>query len=181
MIGSWNVRGLNGFSTQRSVRQWISQFSLGIIGLLETKVDQHHIGSVVSAVCPSWQFLSNVTNSIACRVLVCWDPRLYSMSCVHFSPQWVSCRATRLSDAVSFGLIFVHGSNDPGTRRQLWDFIRNQPADFGDLPWLALGDFNAILRSSDRIGGDQAWHSYMDEFGQCIHDAELIRVPFSRL
>ena len=78
-------------------------------------------------------------------------------------------------------MIFVYGSNDPGTRRQLWDFIRNQAADFGELPWLAVGDFNAILRSSDRIGGDQAWHSYMDEFGQCIHDAELIRVPFSGL
>ena len=86
MIGSWNVRGLNGFSTQRSVRQWISQFSLGIISLLETKVDQHHIGLVVSVVCPSWQFLSYVIDSIACRVLVCWDPRLYSMSSVHSSP-----------------------------------------------------------------------------------------------
>ncbi|XP_031260175.1 uncharacterized protein LOC116118324 [Pistacia vera] len=140
---SWNIRGLNGFSKQRVVRNWISASSLGLIGLLETKVEQSH---------------------------------LY----LHCSLQEITCKVTHVSEGFSFGITFVYGSNDPGNRRNLWDFLRDQSTEFDleGLPWLVLGDFNAILGASDRVGGDPAWYGYMDDFGQCIHDAELIGVPF---
>ncbi|XP_031255913.1 uncharacterized protein LOC116113894 [Pistacia vera] len=183
VIWSWNIKGLNGFSKQRAVRNWISDSSLGLIGLLETKVEQSHLQSVVSSVCPSWQFLSNATDSIACRVLVCWDSSLYSVHSLHCSLQEITCRVTHVSEGFSFGITFVYGSNDPGNRRNLWDFLRDQSAVFDSegLPWLVLGDFNAILGASDRVGGDPEWYGYMDDFGQCIHDAELIGVPFTGL
>ncbi|XP_031247702.1 uncharacterized protein LOC116105416 [Pistacia vera] len=162
---SWNIRGLNGFSKQRAVRNWISDSSLGLIGLLETKVEQSHLQSVVSVVCPSWQFLLNATDSIACRVLE------------------VTCRVTHVSKGSSFRITFVYGSNDLGNHRNLWDCLRDQPTEFDSegLPWLVLGDFNAILGASNRMGGDLAWYGYMDDFGYCIHDVELIGVPFTRL
>ncbi|XP_031260174.1 uncharacterized protein LOC116118323 [Pistacia vera] len=164
-IGSWNIKGLNSFSKQRAVRNWISDTSLGLIGLLETKVERSHLQLVVSSVCPSWQFLSNVIDSIACRVLE------------------ITYTVTHVSEGFSFGITFVYGSNDPGNCHDLWDFLRDQSVVFGleGLPWLVLGDFNAILGASDRVGGDPTWYGYMDDFGQCIHDAELIGVPFSWL
>ncbi|XP_031287107.1 uncharacterized protein LOC116145808 [Pistacia vera] len=183
MIRSWNIRGLNGFSKQRAVRNWISDSSLGLISLLETKVEQSHLQSMVSFVCPLWQFLSNMIDSIACRVLVCWDSSLYSVHSLHCSLQEITCRVTHVSEGFSFWITFVNGSNDPRNRCNLWDFLRDQSAVFGSkgLPWLVLGDFNAILGASDRVGGDPAWYGYMDDFGQCIHDAELIGVPFTGL
>ncbi|XP_031253683.1 uncharacterized protein LOC116111679 [Pistacia vera] len=183
MIRSWNIRGLNGFSKQRAVRNWISNSSLGLIGLLETKVQQSYLQSVVSTVCPSWQFLSNVMDSIACRILVCWDPSLYFVDSLHFSLQEVTCRVTHVSKGFSFGITFVYGSNDLRNRRNLWDFLRDQAAEFDSegLPWLVLGDFNAILGASDRMGGDLTWYGYVDDFGHCIHDTELIGFPFTGL
>ncbi|XP_031248848.1 uncharacterized protein LOC116106632 [Pistacia vera] len=100
MIGSWNIRGLDGFSKQRAVRNWIFDASLGLIGFLETKE--------------------------------------------------ITFRVTHVSKRFSFGITFVHGSNDPGNCRNL-------------------------------VGGDHAWYGYMDDFGQCIHDAELIGIPFTGL
>ncbi|KAJ6295939.1 hypothetical protein OIU78_023879 [Salix suchowensis] len=42
-----------------------------------------------------------------------------------------------------------------------------------------LGDFNAILSSRDRRGGDQHWHTHMDEYPSCITQAELIQISLS--
>ncbi|XP_031267085.1 uncharacterized protein LOC116125517 [Pistacia vera] len=180
---SWNIRGLNGFSKQRAMWNWISDSSLGLIGLLETKVKQSHLQSVASLVCPSWQFLSNATYSIACRVLVCWDSSLYSVNSLHCSLQEITCRVTHVSKGFSFRITFVYGSNDLRNRRNLWDFLRDQSAVFDSegLPWLVFGEFNTILGAFDRVGGDPALYGYMDDFRQCIHDAELIGVPFTRL
>src|SRR6516165_6237377 len=80
MFGSWNIRGLNGYSKQRAVKSWISDCSLSLIGLLETKVALGHLDSVVSKICPSWHYISNASNSVACRVLVCWDPVVFSIT-----------------------------------------------------------------------------------------------------
>ncbi|XP_031288180.1 uncharacterized protein LOC116146875 [Pistacia vera] len=134
-MGSWNIRGLNGFSKQHAVRNWISDSSLGLIDSL------------------------------------------------HSSLQEITCRVTHVSEGFSFGITFVYGSNDPGNHRNLWDFFRDQVAEFDSegLPWLVLGDFNAILGAFDRVGGDPMWYGYMDDFGHCIHDTKLIGAPFTGL
>jgi len=33
-------------------------------------------------------------------------------------------------------------------------------------PWIALGDFNVIRRSSEWIGGDKSWPAYLDEYNE---------------
>lgn len=53
MIGSWNVRGLNGFRSQQAVRKWISECSLGLVGLLETKVSEMNVDKVLKLISPS--------------------------------------------------------------------------------------------------------------------------------
>src|SRR6516165_6265357 len=181
MFGSWNIRGLNGYSKQRAVKSWISDCSLSLIGLLETKVALGHLDSVVSKICPSWHYISNASNSVACRVLVCWDPTVFSITSTHMSSQDITCQVTRLADGIPFGITFVYESNDPGCRRLLWDFLGSQARVFSSLPWVVLGDFNVILRASDRVGGDSAWYSHMDDFGQCVHSAELVSCPYTGL
>ncbi|KAJ6401632.1 hypothetical protein OIU84_016937, partial [Salix udensis] len=49
------------------------------------------------------------------------------------------------------------------------------------IPSAILGDFNAILSSSDRHGGDDQWHSHMDDFPSCIGNSELIHVQTTGL
>jgi len=41
-----------------------------------------------------------------------------------------------------------------------------------------MGDFNAILKSFDRLGGDMDWYGHHHEFSNCIQDTKLIQVPF---
>ncbi|XP_044461803.1 uncharacterized protein LOC123193082, partial [Mangifera indica] len=66
-------------------------------------------------------------------------------------------------------------------RRQLWDSIRSHSQTLNSSLWLVMEDFNAILRSSYRVGGDTGWYSHMDDFVQCIHDVELVQLPYKGL
>jgi hypothetical protein len=57
--------------------------------------------------------------------------------------------------------------------------MKHQAPLFSSSPWIILGDFNAILKTSNRIGGDTSWYGHHDDFGNCIQDSELIEVPYT--
>lgn len=42
-----------------------------------------------------------------------------------------------------------------------------------------MGDFNDILKSSNTLGGETGKYAYMNDFGQCLHEVELVRVSYS--
>lgn len=44
-----------------------------------------------------------------------------------------------------------------------------------------MGDFNAVMHSADRLGGDTAWYRHLDDFNNCIQQAELIQIPYTGL
>ena len=55
----------------------------------------------------------------------------------------------------------------------------HQAPVFASSPWALMGDFNAILKPSDRSRGDMNWYGHYHEFINCIQDTELIQVPFT--
>src|SRR5262249_31693328 len=57
--------------------------------------------------------------------------------------------------------------------------MRTHYTEFQSRPWVALGDFNAILSSSNRCGGSTSWYGHMDDFGSCVQAFELMQVPYT--
>jgi hypothetical protein len=43
------------------------------------------------------------------------------------------------------------------------------------------GYFNAIMKSTDRSGGDIVWYSHLDNFSACNQNVELLQPPYTRL
>jgi exonuclease III len=43
-IESWNIWVLNGSSKHKTVNDWINNYNLSIIGILETKIVSNHMG-----------------------------------------------------------------------------------------------------------------------------------------
>jgi hypothetical protein len=181
-VGCWNIWGLNSPQKQKIIRDWTIHHRLGIIGLLETKVVSVNMEAVVTKLqLPAWNFLSNVNSSPSCRVMVGWDPAIFCISCLHSSDQWVTCDVTTLATNTAFRVTFVYGLNTPAGRELLWTYMKHQAPLFSSSPWIILGDFNAILRSSNRIGGDTCWYGHQDAFGNCIQDSELVQIPYTRM
>ncbi|KAJ6722197.1 hypothetical protein OIU74_006904 [Salix koriyanagi] len=64
-------------------------------------------------------------------------------------------------------------------RRPLWQYILEASEEQRGNPWVIMGDFNVMLRPSDREGGDRFWHSHNDEFMDCINQAEVQQIPYN--
>lgn len=77
------------------------------------------------------------------------------------------------SNELSF-VIFVNGE----TRRSLWHSLRTI-AGIITIPWLVLGDFNAFMSSSDKLGGSPLLNRSMEEFNDSIIDIGLLEEKFT--
>ncbi|XP_061955562.1 uncharacterized protein LOC133677489 [Populus nigra] len=148
----------------------------------QTKIAPANLNTVTTSLnLPAWKFLSNSNTSPTCRILVGWDPSIFHLSCLQLSDQWVTCNVFSLTTKETFQITFVYGLNTPAGRSSLWNYITQQAPLLSSTPWLLLGDFNAILKSSDRAGGDPNWYGHQNDFDTCIQDTELIQLPYSGL
>ncbi|KAJ6983821.1 hypothetical protein NC653_026591 [Populus alba x Populus x berolinensis] len=100
---------------------------------------------------------------------------------MHSSSQWLTCEVTQTNSSLPIRLTFIYGHNTPAERQILWNYIVHESSLNSGLPWLVLGDFNAIMSAGDRVGGDVHWPSYQNDFSSCINHFELLQVPFTGL
>lgn len=76
-------------------------------------------------------------------------------------------------------ITFIYRMHTPEARRPLWQYILEASEEQRGNPWVIMGDFNVVLRPSDREGGDRFWHSHNDEFMDCINQAEVQQIPYN--
>ncbi|KAJ6670041.1 hypothetical protein OIU85_019876, partial [Salix viminalis] len=101
----------------------------------------------------AWKFISNGTEGTA-RIIIGWDSREFS---------------------------FIYGLNTPAERQDLWAYLISQSSTMGDQAWLLMGDFNATMKAADSYGGDTRWVGHKQDFGQCLHQAQLQSLPYRGL
>ncbi|KAJ6313908.1 hypothetical protein OIU78_017543 [Salix suchowensis] len=181
-IGSWNVRGLNTPHKQFAVRSWLKHHNLDIFGLLETKITYANLARVQNNLLPThWATMSNIQASPICRIMVGWNSQICHLQCIDFSGQWITCEVQKHPCLSGTKITFVYGSNDYGERRDLWRYILAGSGSHQHHPWAILGDFNAVLRPSDRSGGISEWKGYQDDFPNCMMQSSLQQAPFKFL
>ncbi|MBA0687303.1 hypothetical protein Goari_014852, partial [Gossypium aridum] len=111
------------------------EFKPNIMGLLETRVSGGKIDLIIA-------------NLDSVRVEV-----------VYNHPQFVLIRIIDNSFRRPILLTFVYGSPNKQNRKFLWEGLNSMlPND--DVPWMTIGDFNAILSPSETRGGE--------EKGKCV-------------
>ncbi|KAB1220082.1 hypothetical protein CJ030_MR3G005569 [Morella rubra] len=62
-------------------------------------------------------------------------------------------------------------------RRKLWRDLAGK-ANLG-IPWVVLGDFNAIKSQDESCGGSLLWPDWKNELAACLFDAELDDLKFT--
>ncbi|KAJ6287639.1 hypothetical protein OIU78_001696, partial [Salix suchowensis] len=181
MIGSWNIRGLNGLNKQKAVRDWIIKNQLGLVGILETKILASNQKSVEDGLqLQSWSYFSNVHQDGRARIMVGWDPNKFHVVCVSIDHQWITCNVSSIDASMQFTVSFVYGMHSPTDRQKLWDYIMLQ-SSCTPQSWILMGDFNATLKASDSSGGDPNWVGHRLDFGRCLEQAELSSLPYRGL
>ena len=168
---------MNAPNKQEDISLFLQQHKVGMIGFLETKVQQQNMDIVMSRVCPNWQWRHNATRDERGRIIICWHPRNFRAMVHSISDQFIHGEATHLPTGKCFLISFIYRRNLVEQRLPLWESLMSISNSIND-PWCVLGDFNSILNQGDRIGGTIVTEGKTKDFAECIHYCGLQEFSF---
>ncbi|KAJ6333869.1 hypothetical protein OIU78_010886 [Salix suchowensis] len=123
-----------------------------------------------------WEAWTNIEDHHNGRIIVGWNASQFQLRCVESSAQWITCEICNHHTFSGTRVTFVYGFNNYVDRTVLWDYIHRTSEENTYIPWAILGDFNAVMRPSDRSGGAMDWHSHHEDFPNCSKPRE--KSPF---
>ncbi|CAA0839627.1 Unknown protein, partial [Striga hermonthica] len=154
IIASWNIRGFNGPLEQDEVVNLIRRNNIDVLGLLETKIDTRRLSLFMDRRLPGWAFCENFDVVDRGRIAILWNPMKVDITMEAALPQVIFANIRCKVSNHSFIASFIYGLDTREDRKLLWDDLRVFRGRIL-LPWLLLGDFNAILKPEERIKGER--------------------------
>jgi len=139
-----------------------------LIGVVETKIPHNLFNAISGNLISNWCWRANSEYSNRGRIWVGWDPTVVSFEVLSVSDQMILGKLCWLETGVACYVSVIYAEHSFSTRRPLWEDLVARSYSLQDVPWLVLGDFNAIKDPSDRLGGSDLWLPCFDEFRQCL-------------
>ena len=155
IITTWNIRGINQPHKQSYIRKFAEEYSIDVLGILETKVKARNQDKIQKSVLPKCEFWNN-NNSTEDegRIWIAWNPVTTTVQLIKYSGQYVHVRIEKKIDKkVSFEATFVYALYEI-VDRSLWQHLRLFAHTTGGQPWVCLRDFNVSLDPNeiDEVG-----------------------------
>ncbi|KAK1354982.1 hypothetical protein POM88_048238 [Heracleum sosnowskyi] len=113
-----------------------------------------------------------------CRIMVGWDTNRYDVMEMFMIDQVMHCLVKQLSSGEHFFCSIIYAEDDHVPRRKLWHSLEVFRQLVGDVSWIMLGDFNAILSTTECEGGMVGNSPAIMEFQDWTSDHSPILVKF---
>ncbi|XP_020263344.1 uncharacterized protein LOC109839326 [Asparagus officinalis] len=197
-IAIWNIRGFNKSSKHKIVRQFIQDYNLSLLGLLETKIPGSKLQSLTMKITKDWKWICNVHEAGNGRIWLLWDSDILTMQDTILTDQYITCWIESRDGKFSSLCTIVYAHNQMTSRRILWSdlltfctivYAHNQMTSrrilWSDLltfknnvtgPWVIGGDFNAITSYDEKIGGVSVSESDIEDFQNFIISSHLLHL-----
>ncbi|XP_059634016.1 uncharacterized protein LOC132276560 [Cornus florida] len=172
---------MNHPSKQSEIKRLISDKKLDLVSIIETKVFQANVVSIHRSLCPSWSLIHNYPYSPLGRIWVLWNPNQVNFKVIDTSRQAIHCSIFIIGQNITFFTSFIYAANMATERQLLWENIIHFAGLFSHSPWLIMGDFNIIPNTAETFGGSRRRCQAMDEFKDCLQQAELDDLKFSSI
>ncbi|KAK4265516.1 hypothetical protein QN277_026562 [Acacia crassicarpa] len=177
IIASWNCRGAGRRAFPLTVKDIVFKYHINILCLLEPRIS----GVKADRVCRKLGFnhwIRVESTRFLGGIWLLWDNGAFDITYLTSTTQLLHCQVKDLNSSIISLVTVVYGETTTVGRITLWNSLRllsNSNVNF-NLPWLALGDFNAYLSPNDKLGGANPQWTSMQQFKDCIDDTELIEV-----
>ncbi|XP_020253806.1 uncharacterized protein LOC109830857 [Asparagus officinalis] len=154
------------------VKQFIFQYKLPFIALLETKVAGNKMHDIAKKVAKDWCWISNCHQANNARIWILWDSDFFSLQLLSSSNQFMTCAVKSKDYRLSCTIAIVYALNDNSGRKALWhDILAFKNNVTG--PWIIGGDFNTIINNSEKIGGVPVSDSDTEDFLDFTSSSQL--------
>lgn len=167
----WNVRGLNNPVKKKAVREFITSVKVNLVCLQETKLDVIDQYVVMQCVGPSFDgFAYLPAEETRGGILLAWDSTVIAIDHIQLDANSVSGLVTN-KDGEQWWITVVYAPQGDELKTQfLLDLYSRRTLCPG--PWMVLGDFNMILRASEK-SYDHINRAMMNRFRSFVDDHEL--------
>ncbi|XP_060202744.1 uncharacterized protein LOC132631162 [Lycium barbarum] len=169
------VTTTNGADTNKSGNVGNEEGQLTPLLDHETKVKTNKVDQLVSKLFGGWDYITNLEAHYNGRILIIWRPDYYTVVPITINAQVVTCEVRYIPSQVTFEVSFVYALNTREERRLLWENLEAHSQN-NTRPWLALGDFNSVLKSEDRLGGNPVTWAEVTEFQNCVDNCGFIEM-----
>lgn len=106
-----------------------------------------------------------------------WNKQWGAIEVLSSTRQLVHTRLTLQRGVQPLLVTFVYGSPNASARDTLWRDLRTIATTVNE-PWAVVGDFNAYLNASDKVGGGSPNYHSMDKFRSCVEDCSISDLGF---
>jgi exonuclease III len=178
-IISWNIRGLNGHSKQKLLRDLIIAEKPDIMMLQETKCATEDMDKLLPYCWKQGKVISTAATGTAGGLALLWNPSSVTLE-KKFTTKWSISTAYRLIGSNKPGyLTNVYG---PASSRDKQAFLRNleylATLTEGNR-WILGGDFNMIHNLDEKRGGTRRLEPESGDFQNLIDNSNLIDLETS--
>ncbi|KAL5132045.1 putative ribonuclease H protein [Glycine soja] len=177
MLVSWNIRGLNKAGKLREISSHLLNLQPSIVVLIETRVKEANAHKIRGKLGLKGKYLDNYSQYGNGTLWIFWDDSKLELRYVRSSCQLIHCSVHDVAGKFKFWLTTIYAHNQLDNRKKLWleldDIYKNQQG-----PWCAVGDYNNVLNSMDKIGGQlvieaefKDLRAMMENIGLCEMDS----------
>lgn len=177
MIGIvWNCRRIGHPSTIRSLRGYIKSHRPSFVFLSEIKCNKvDKVEKLVKSLhfqCFEFILARGRTGGL----LLFWKNQL-NIKVIVSSSFLINCLVFSHNDPIPWQLTIVYGPPIPMHIPHFWDSL-DSVGIAHDGPWLVIGDFNIVINSSDKRGGNSIASSGNGGLRRVINDHGMIDLGF---
>jgi exonuclease III len=173
-IISWNIRGLNGRSKQKMLRDMIIEEAPDIVMLQETKCTTEDINRLLPYLWKQGEVVSIDAMGTAGGLALLWNTNSTLMD-TFYTTRWSITAAYRLIGSDKPGhLTTVYGPATPRDKQTFLESLNYLSSLNQHHNWIVGGDFNIIRSLEEKKGGSRRLDRDSDAFNNLIDDLSLV-------
>jgi hypothetical protein len=97
----------------------------------------------------------------------------------NYSRRHVNAKISSPLESATWKFMGFYGNPKVGKRGESWDLLRHLKS-MDSVQWVCLGDFNEILKQSEKWGGNERNRSLMESFQSTLNDCRLLDLGYRR-
>ncbi|XP_058775952.1 uncharacterized protein LOC131650248 [Vicia villosa] len=101
-----------------------------------------------------------------------WNQQVWDIKMLENTDQFVHCEAYKENGDFSHYLTSIYAQNQLIHRKKLWEDIQNVGSII-NRPWIIIGDYNNVLKITDRIGGNEVQEAEYRDLEQMMENLGL--------
>lgn len=145
---------------------------MSCVALLESKVKSNNALRVSQTFGHEWKWIENYKKHPNGRIWLMWKSNEVTINKKTCYDQFMHSEICDIVGNRIGWLTVVYAHNQLSTRKTLWADISNVATAIHDQ-WMVIGDFNNVLTSADRIGGNPVQGMELEDLEAMMQSANF--------